>query len=156
MRRTAFSFILVCLISLILGIVLFLIIGHHRTMMLTSSGPDVGLWVPCFALAALFGAFACLYLTKIPMSEGPVWWHFWASVGGAAIFALIYLLISLLGDQYVASHEAHQPPQWLLLLSVVGLVVGPVMFLVGQLIFLFNLGMAIVRITRDRSGRQLT
>jgi len=118
----------------------------------TRSGLDLGLWVPCYAIGALFVGFACAYYgAKIPFGQVLTRWHFWTSVGGAVLFSIGYVLLTILGNHVVAAKAARQPPQWLLALSLLGLTLGPILFVSGQILFVIGLTKAIFRMVRHRN-----
>ena len=92
--------------------------------------------VPCYGLAGLFAIFACFYaLGRIRLGEGFIGWHLWLSLSGVAMFGVGFALFALVTDENAAA----KPGQLTLLISAGGMLLGPVTFLAGQLLFVIAL-----------------
>lgn len=92
----------------------------------------IGYHVPCYGLAGLFAVFACFYAVgRIQLGEAFVDWHLGLSLAGVVLFGVGFALFALLA----AKHSAEQPGQLTLLISVGGMLLGPLVFLAGQLLF---------------------
>lgn len=98
----------------------------------------------CYAIASLFGGFACLYaFGYIPFSGALAPWHFWLSAVGVVFFAVGFLMICLGG--MTTGITGVEPAQWVLRLALVGFVGGPLCFVGGQTLFLVNIVSAVPR-----------
>lgn len=99
-------------------------------------GHVVGCQVPCYGLAGVFAIFACFYaLSSTRLSEATVEWHLWLSLSGVVMFGFGYALLARIG----AVGTAPQAGQGSLFTIAAGMLVGPVVFVVGQFIFVISL-----------------
>ncbi|HKO11024.1 MAG TPA: hypothetical protein VJV22_03590 [Acidobacteriaceae bacterium] len=120
---------------LILGLVLPNILKTTQHMTVTWPGSTfmIGYQVPCFGLAALFAAFACSYALRwIRLSAATADWHLWLSLSGVAIFGFGFALFA----RIAVDGAGRQSGQGALLAIAAGLLVGPAVFVAGQLVFL--------------------
>jgi hypothetical protein len=113
---------------------------------------DTTVQTPCYLLAGLFAAFACLYgLSRLPFEKRKTQWHFWSSATGATLFALGMVLLGHAGNNYTTHGPPYiQPSMAVLGTAAFGLILGPPIFFMGQGLFLINLGQAIFAKTRRR------
>jgi len=124
----------------ILGLLLSKFFATRQLMSVTWPGSKathvIGCEVPCYGLAGLFALFACAYaLSWIRLSEAIMAWHLWMSLSGVALFGLGFALLG-----HVAARNAVRgPSQGALLAVAIGMFVGPMFFLAGQLIFVVAL-----------------
>lgn len=120
---------------LILGLVLSNFLANRQAMSVrwpgSHMGHVIGYHVPCYGMAALFAIFACSYsLHWIRVNQAIMGWHLWLSLLGVAMFGTAFALFG-----HVASESpVREPSQGVLLAILSGLVVGPTLFLVGQLV----------------------
>ena len=125
---------------LVLGLVLSNFIGKTQVMSVrwpsSNTGYVIGFQVPCYGLAGEFAIFACAYaLGWIRLSASMVDWHVWLSLSGAAMFGLCFGLLAHIGAEYAAP----QPGQGTLIVIAVGMIIGPVSFVAGQLLLIIAL-----------------
>lgn len=126
---------------LVLGLVLSNFIEKTQAMTVGWPGSNtryaIGFQVPCYGLAGLFAIFACSYaLGRIQLSAAIVDWHLWLSLSGVAMFGFGFgLLFAHLG----AENSAPQPGQGTLIVIAVGMIIGPVSFVAGQLLLMIAL-----------------
>ncbi len=105
------------------------------------------LQTPCYALASLFGGFACFYaIGSIPLSRALAPWHFWLSAAGVVLYALGFVALGWGG--MAAAEAGERPSQGALWLAFLGLAGGPLSFLLGQALFVFDLVRAVPRMVR--------
>ena len=121
---------------LILGLVLsnFLATQHMSVRWPGSSTRHIiGYHVPCYGLAGLFAIFAFSYaLHWIRLNQAIVDWHVWLSLLGVAMFGIAFALFA-----HVATESpVRGPSQGVLLTILGGLVVGPTIFVIGQLLLI--------------------
>ena len=97
-------------------------------------------------MAAVFGVFACVYaIQRIPFNNTLSKWHFWLSIAGTAQYAIGYVFLGswardIAGSGHLqASHAA-------LVFALIGLVLGPLCFLSGQILFVIGLVQAVPKI----------
>jgi hypothetical protein len=122
---------------LILGLVLSNFLATREGMSVSwpgsSTGYIIGYHVPCYGLAGLFAIFACLYaLYWIRLNQAIVDWHLWLSLLGVAMFGIAFALF----DHVAAESPVPAPSQGILAIILGGLVVGPLIFVVAQLLFI--------------------
>lgn len=140
MVRTANLFAVASTVLLISGLVLGTLFEKTQSMAVTWPGSHtryaVGYQVPCFGLAGLFAIFACSYaLHWIPLSKVTADWHLWLSLLGVIVFGFGFLLLA----HVAATGATRQPTQAILFTIAAGLIVGPALFVVGQLVFVIAL-----------------
>ena len=86
MQRTAKMFGIVGTMLLISGVILAANTPPGRDLAIPLSGYhviDISYQAPCYAAAALFAAFACLYgFLHLPLINALSRWHFWLSAVG--------------------------------------------------------------------------
>jgi len=148
MIRATNAFAAASVALLVLGLVLANFIDKTKGMFVrwpgSSTSYGIGFQVPCYGLAGLFAIFACSYaLGRIQLSAAIVDWHLWLSLSGVAMFGLGFGLFAHLG----AENSTSQPGQGALLVSAVGMIIGPVIFLAGQLMMMVAL---VVHLTAQR------
>jgi hypothetical protein len=120
---------------LILGLILSNFFETRELMSVSwprsHAGYIIGCHVPCYGLAGLFAVFAFLHALKwIRVSGTIVDWHLWLTLLGVAIFGIGFALFA----QVSAASPVHKPSQVALLTVAAGLIVGPAIFVVGQLL----------------------
>jgi heme/copper-type cytochrome/quinol oxidase subunit 1 len=102
----------------------------------------------CYAAAALFAVFACLYgVFHVPFGKGMAQLHFWLSAAGVTLLVIGMVLLGSMGNDFTYGPHV-QPPQEELALSAFGLTLGPPLFLAGQVPFVVNLTKAIFKLAR--------
>jgi hypothetical protein len=100
---------------------------------------------PCYAIAVLFAAFACLYaVPSLRFDRSISQWHFWLSIAGLFASAGGFALLGAVGTRLV--EQKIEPSQAPLAITFAGLILGPTAFLAGQVFFAFGLTRAIGRL----------
>jgi hypothetical protein len=131
------------------GLLVAKFLRHSGGMSITWPGSMAMYVVPsnalCYAVAALFGAFASLYAVGyIPFGENSSKWHFWLSLLGATLFGSGFGALAFLGHR----GPDLQPSQGALAVVLVLLVAGPAAFGCGQVLFAVSLSRALVEMHR--------
>ncbi|MGA7317308.1 MAG: hypothetical protein WBX22_25425 [Silvibacterium sp.] len=137
MVRAANLFAAASVTLLIVGLVLSNLVKKPQHMSViwpgSHTGYIIGCEVPCYGLAGLFAVFAFSYTLRwIRMSETMVDWHLGLSLFGAAMFGFGFALLT----RVAAEGAGRQAGQWTLLTIAAGLLAGPAIFVVGQLVLL--------------------
>ena len=137
MVRAANLFVAASVTLLIVGLVLSNSFKKPPLMSVSWPGSHtgyiIGCEVPCYGLAALFAVFACSYAVRwIRLSDATAGWHLWLSLSGTAIFGFGFALFA----RVAAEGAGRQAGRGTLLGIAVGLLAGPAVFVVGQLILL--------------------
>jgi hypothetical protein len=151
MPRTITLFAVSSLVLLVLGLTLTRY-GTNVAMSLTLPGSQVtrgiSLQTPCYGLASLFGFFACLYaIGYIPFSSTLAPWHFWLSSAGVVLYAVGFVALGRGG--MAAARAGAESSQGVLWLAFLGLAGGPLSFLLGQALFVFDLVRAVPRMVHS-------
>lgn len=125
---------------LILGLILSNLLAARQRMKVSwpgsSTGYIIGFHVPCYGLAGLFAIFAFSYALRwIRVNQAIVDWHLWLSLLGVAMFGIAFVLFG----QVAAESPIREPSQGTLLTTLGGLIVGPAIFVVGQLLLVIAL-----------------
>ena len=151
MQRSEHLFAIASAALLISGLLLTRTVGTQNGMSISWPGSSttfgIDLWVPCYGIAALFGAFACVY--AIPywrLSTALAPWHFWLSLTGVLLFAVGFTMLGIVASESLGGAAPPEPSKVALAVTAIGLLVGPVVFLSGQLIFVLSLMRAVAGI----------
>ena len=125
---------------LVLGLALSNVFAKTQGMSVRWPGSNmgyvIGYQVPCYGLAGLFAICACFYAWGfIQLSDAIVDWHLWLSLSGVAMFGFGFAMLARIG----AENPAPQPGQGTLLVVALGIIIGPVCFVAGQLLLMIAL-----------------
>ena len=137
MLRAANLFAAASVTLLILGLLLSNAFKKPQLMSLTWPGSHtgyiIGCEVPCYGMAALFAVFACSYAVRwIRLSDAMVGWHLWLTLSGTVLFGFGFALLA----RVAAEGAGSQAGRGTLLAIAVGLLAGPAVFVVCQIILL--------------------
>ena len=103
------------------------------------TGYIIGCQVPCYGLAGLFAIFGCFYAVGwIRLGEALAGWHLWLSLSGVAMFVLGFALLARVEGDRAAGADL-QPEQGTLLVIAGGMLLGPAIFVAGQLFLMIAL-----------------
>ncbi len=152
MGQTKRLFAIASAMFLVFGLFLANFMGTNLTMGLGWPGAtirhDVSFHAACYFIAAVFGVFACVYaIRRIPFNKKLSKWHFWLSTAGTMLYAFGYaFLVTWARD--IAGRGQIQASQGAVGVALIGLVLGPLCFVSGQILFVIGFVQAVPKIGR--------